>query len=111
MAFGKSLGDILFEEGWSLGPVSKYIGPITEERLIQFTGYDDNEVRDELCLESLVAAEVITRAEHVDALTKLMVPGQEFALRSTPPAPKIEAVLPNGKKVKFGEERNEPKFS
>lgn len=111
MAFGKSLGEILFDEGWSLGPISSYIGPLTEARLVQHTGYDDYQKRSELCLDALKSGDVISNPEYVEALMKNMVPGEENALRSNPAAPRIEAVLPNGKKVELGETASGPKFS
>lgn len=108
MAFTHSLGDILFEKGWSLGDISSYVGPSTEARLIRDTGYDDTFRRVEMCLDSLRAANVITAREFVDALEQNMRPSMEHADPFVQPAPKIEAVLPNGKKIVFGGETFEP---
>jgi len=111
VSFSKNLGDILFKEGWSLGPLSNYVGPETENRLLEFTGYDDSQMREELCLDGLKAARVISQKEYVEALVRGMAPSQEHADRRMQPAPQIDAVLPNGKKVTLGEKANEPKFS
>jgi hypothetical protein len=102
MSFTHSLGEILFEKGWSLGDISSYVGPITEARLIRDTGYDDTPQRSEMCLEFLRISNVITSREYVDALEQSMRPNMEHADPFVQPAPKIEAVLPNGKKIVFG---------
>jgi hypothetical protein len=108
MAFTKSLGDILFEKGWSLGDISTYIGPSTEARLIRDTGYDDTSRRSELCLDTLRASNVISAMEFIDALEHNMRPNMEHADPFVQPAPKIEAVLPSGRKIILGGESIEP---
>lgn len=109
MAFGQNLGDILFENGWSLGKLSEYVGPETQSRLVRDTGYDDTEFRQKMCLETLRSSKVISENEYVTALQKNMMPDLEYADPSVMPAPRIEAVLPNGKKITFGEKDSEPK--
>ncbi|WP_138437888.1 hypothetical protein [Marinobacter shengliensis] len=109
MAFSQNLGDILFENGWSLGKLSEYIGPETQTRLVRDTGYDDTEFRQKMCLEALKAAQVISENEYVTSLQKNMMPSLEYADPSIMPAPQIEAILPNGKTVTLGEKASEPK--
>jgi len=109
MGFSHSLGDVLFKKGWSFSDLAAYTGPGTEARLVRDTGYDDTAVRKEMCLEALREAKVITQAEYLDVLTHSMEPDGEYADPFIQPAPRIEAVLPSGKKVTFGESLDEPK--
>jgi len=106
LSFINPLGEVLFEDGWSLGPLSNYVGPQTESRLIRDTGYDDTTRRLEMCLESLSTAKVISRQEYVSTLSEAMNPDAAYADPSIQPAPRVEAVLPSGKTVELGEKSN-----